>query len=415
MSNVLFPITRVFYLVLFFLSICVNAQDSYKKGRYVNQKGEIMEGYIYHLDWMNNPEEIKFKLDTVAAVPEVVTIDELKEFEIIGVCKYIKFEGLIDQSLRNLSDLDTKRNPDWKQSKVLLKVLLESDASLYYYSNDRIQRFFYSVGSKNISLQQLVYKEFYKDGDRTTPVSNYEFRQQLITNLSCDGSKTINFRSLKYSKNDLLNCFTVYNVCTKSKQIDYNSSSKAKSKFNYYALLAVSSVAFETKGGKNYVGNELQRNKFDTTIYYRFGGELEMILPINNNKWALYIHPMYEFFKAENTKEGIYGQLNYKVDYEALLLPLGVRHYLFINPNSKLFINGAVAYNINLGSSLVVGNDSSFNFWKTVFSLNAGIGYVFKDKFCFELRYNNATDLVNSMSFKSSVNDIGLMFKYKLN
>lgn len=415
MNSILCILSRGVCFVLFFFFLSVTAQNSYRKGSYVTAEGTIKEGYIYHLDWMNNPEEIKFKSDTITDLPDVISMDAIKEFEIKGVCKYVKFEGLIDQSPRNLNDLDTKRNPEWKQSKVLLKVLLESDASLYYYSNDRIQRYFYSVVSKNIPLQQLVYKEYYKNGDRTTPVSNFEYRQQLLTYLDCNTSKKINFGTLKYSKKDLIQCFSTYNQCKNSPQIDYEYSEKHKTKFNFYAVIGASSIAFETKGGTNAVGNTLQRNKFDTSIYSRFGGEIEMILPINNKKWALYLQPMCQFFKADNVKQGIYGPLYYSVDYKALQIPFGVRHYMFINSKSKLYLNGAVAYNLSFGSSLVVANDSSFNFWNAVFSVNAGLGYVFKDKYCVEMRYNSTSDLVNSLSFTSSANDFGLVLKYKFN
>ena len=199
---------------LFFLlfSTIILAQNSFQKGSYINQSGIKKEGYIYNSDWQNNPSSIEFKA-SLEKSSEIITLDNIQEFELTGICKYVKFDGLIDNSSSKLDELDFNRNPNWKQSSVLLKVLIESDASLFYYLTNQLHRFFYSVASKNLKTQQLVYKEFYKDGSRTENGTNFEFRQQLVTNLVCDSLRRISIGSLKYNKNDLVNYFSEYNTC----------------------------------------------------------------------------------------------------------------------------------------------------------------------------------------------------------
>lgn len=404
-----------YFIFVFLLIFNKNiAQNSFQKGYYIDENNLKQEGFVYNLDWMYNPSSIAFKNDSLSETREV-GIDNIKEFAINGVCKYVKFEGLIDQSSSELANLDVKRNPLWRQSKVLLKVLLESDASLYYYSNNAMQRFFYKVAAKNIPLQQLVFKEYYKNGDRNSPTFNYEFRQQLLTNLMCSDGASLLASKLKYNKKDLVDFFTLYNDCKASKQISYVYSKEKAVKWNFYGLLSASLVNFETKQGENGVGNQWQKNKFNSSIFYRVGAEVELILPINNNKWALFLQPTYQTFSSKNTKKGIYGPLNYSVSYQALQLPLDIRYYLFINSSSKLFANLGIGLNFDLGSDLVVGNDNSFKFWGSVSSFNVGLGYMYNDKLGAELRYTNSTDLVNAMSFQSSVSDIGMVFKYKFN
>lgn len=400
---------------LFFLlfSTIILAQNSFQKGSYVNESGIKAEGYIYYSDWQNNPSSIEFKT-SLETSSEIIALDHIQEFELTGICKYVKFEGLIDNSSNKLDELDFNRNPNWKQSSVLLKVLIESDASLFYYSTNQLHRFFYSVASKNLRTQQLVYKEFYKDGSRTENGTNFEFRQQLVTNLVCDSLRRISIGSLKYNKNDLVNYFSEYNTCKGVIPVAYNAASKSKSKINYSFLVGVSSVNFETKSNNTYA-NENQLFDFDNALCYRFGGEIEVILPINNSKWSIYFQPIYQSFNSDKVIDGMYGPLEYSIDYRSLNLPLGLRHYMFLSPKSKIYLGGAIGFNFDLGSKVTLGNDGNFDFFSSAFGTNFGLGYVFNEKYCFEMRYNYSFDVIQESVFQSSISDLGFVFKYKFN
>lgn len=374
-----------------------------------------MEGYIYHSDWQNNPSSIEFR-NNLEASSEIITLDNIQEFELIGICKYVKFDGLIDHSSSKLDELDFNRNPNWKQSSVLLKVLVESDASLFYYSTNNLHRFFYSVASKNLKTQQLVYKEFYLDGSKSEIGTNFQFRQQLANDLDCNSSKKTTLSKVVYTKKDLVNYFSEYNKC-KGIVIDSkkNYSINKKIKFNYSLLIGISTINFETKSNNSYTDVN-QLHKFDNIYSFPFGGEIELVLPINNNKWSIYFQPTYQSFDAEETVQGLYSALLYKIDYKSLNLPLGLRHYFFLNDlDSKIYLNGAVGFNFDMGSKVVLGNGSNHSFFSSVLGLNLGTGYVLKNKYSFELQYNYCSDVINQYSFHSSYSTFSFVFKYKLN
>ena len=170
--------------LLFFTSILI-AQNTFQNGSYIDKKGNKNEGFIYNLDWQYNPTEIEFK-SVLDGESKQIAIDDILEFEIDGYCKYIKYEGLIDDSSAKLEEFGFNRNPNWKSVSILLKVLVDSDASLFFYNTKNYSRFFYNINSKDLKVQQLVYKEFYLDGSKTEIGTNFQFRQQLANDLDCN-------------------------------------------------------------------------------------------------------------------------------------------------------------------------------------------------------------------------------------
>ena len=112
-----------------------------------------------------------------------------------------------------------------------------------------------------------------------------------------------------YTKKDLVKYFLEFNKC-KGVVVDSNNNSSInkKIKFNYSVLIGFSSLNFETSTTNDYVSVNLL-HKFDQMYSYPFGGEVEMNLPINNNKWALYFQPTYQGFNANETVAGQYGPI----------------------------------------------------------------------------------------------------------
>jgi hypothetical protein len=402
--------SKFLFVFLFFSSILI-AQNNFHRGSYVDIKGNKNEGFIYNSDWQFNPTGIEFK-DVSNGESKQISIDDIQEFEIDGYCKYVKYEGLIDDSSTRLEEFGFNRNPIWKPASVLLKVLIDSDASLFFYNSKNYSRFFYTIKSKDLKIQQLVYKEFYLDGSKTEIGTNFQFRQQLANDLVCNSLEWNVLSKVKYTKKDLMKCFLEYNKC-KGLVVDSDKNTPIanKVKFNYSLLIGFSSINFETSSTLG----EYQ-HRFDLIYSCPFGGEVEMIFPINNNKWSLYFQPTYQSFRSEEVVNGLYSPLVYEIDYKSLNLPIGLRHYIFLNgSDSKIYLNGAVGFNFDMGSELVLKNDLNQVFFTTTFGLNVGAGYVFKNRYIFGLQYNYCSDLINATAFKSDFNSLGILFKYQLN
>jgi hypothetical protein len=403
------------FFVLFFSSILI-AQNSFQKGSYIDKNGNKNEGLIYNLDWQFNPSEIEFK-NLLNGESKQLTIDDIQEFEIDGYCKYVKYEGLVDDSSAKLEEFGFNRNPNWKSVRIFLKVLVDSDASLFFYNTKNYSRFFYNIKSKDLKTHQLVYKEFYLNGSKTEIGTNFQFRQQLANDLACSSIKGNTFSKLIYNKKDLVKYFLEFNKCqgiVVDQNINHSGSNK-KIQFNYSFLIGVSSINFETKNN-NVSGNVYQLHKFDNIYSFPFGGEIELVLPINNNKWSVYLQTAYQSFDDEEVVDGLYSPIIYKIDYKSLNIPLGIRHYFFLNNlDSKIYLNGAVGFNFDLGSKAVLGNGSNHSFFKSALGLNFGVGYVLKNKYSLGLQYNYCFDVINNTAFQSSYSTFGLLFKYKLN
>jgi hypothetical protein len=58
------------------------------------------------------------------------------------------------------------------------------------------------------------------------------------------------------------------------------------------------------------------------------------------------MEPTYHYFKSE-TEIPID---KVKVNYTSIEIPIGVRHYFFLNENSKVFINGSFIVDISFNS-----------------------------------------------------------------
>lgn len=404
---------KKFLILLLFLSFSIIsfAQNNFQKGSYIDQAGKKNEGYIYNLDWQFNPTEIEFK-NILDGESKLITVDNIQEFEIDGYCKYIKYEGLIDDSSAKLDELGFNRNPIWKPVTILVKVLVDSDASLFFYNTKDYSRFFYNIKSKDLKIQQLVSKEFYLNGNKSEIGKNFQFRQQLANDMNCSSNES-SLSKLIYNKKDLVKFFLDFNKC---QGIVVDSSvnrlrSNNKIKFNYSLLIGFSSLSFGTTGNNSY--NEYQ---FDNIYSYPIGGEVELVLPINNNKWSLYFQPSYQSFSADETIKGKYIPIVYEINYKSLHLPIGLRHYFFLNDKkSKIYLNGSVGFNKDIGSEIVLENNSNFSFFSSALGFNLGAAYVLNNRFSFEFKYSYSTNLINDSSFKSDFDSLGLLFKYQLN
>jgi hypothetical protein len=400
-----------FFLMLF--SSILIAQNTFKNGSYIDKNGIKNEGFIMDLDWENSPTTIEFR-DSPDGVSRFIDAGYIQEFEIVGYCKYVKYDGLIDVSPRSIGGLGLNGNPDWKPAIVLLKVLVESDASLFLYSSNEYNSFFYNVKSKGIKTQQLVYKEFYLDTSETQITANFHFRQQLSNDLTCDLMNTNVLSKLLYTKKDLVKYFLDFNKCKGVAVSETNKISliKNKSKVNYSLLIGVSTANFETSNDIT----DFYLHKFNDMYSFPFGAEVELVLPINNNKWALYFQPTYQSFSDEETVIGEYRSYTSKLDFKSLNLPIGMRHYMFLNnKDSKIFLNVSAGFNVDLGSKLMLSNQTDFGFRNYVLGFNFGAGYVLNNKYSFEFRYNYASSLIDSVYLKSTSNSLGLVFKYQLN
>ncbi|WP_035653316.1 hypothetical protein [Flavobacterium sp. ASV13] len=407
---------KILLLTLFLYFSAINAQISFEKGYFISNDGTKTECFIKNIDWYNNPIDFKYKINLNDSDSKTETIKSITEFGIENNVTYKRASVKIDESSNKLDNLSTNKNPIWKDDTVFLKVLIKGDATLYQYVNGDMMRFFYET--KERPLEQLVYKEYFivnDNGGKTTDVNTF-YKQQLYNNAKSETTTLNEIKKLEYKKEQLVKYFIKYNYLD-ANTVKQNSSNETKSIYLLKIMAGISSQSLSINSSQP---SGYTNAKYDNKISPKFGIEGEYILPVNKNKWSIFMNLTYQ--KYEDSQEyGIITSINNgqtiqhpsEVEYTNLQMPIGLRHYLFLNDNSKIFINAAYVLNLSgkftLKSSLINLESKSEN------NFALGLGYNYKNKLSAEVRANLKKNLLREYTvFKTDYSTIDLLFTYTI-
>ena len=210
---------------------------------------------------------------------------------------------------------------------------------------------------------------------------------------------------MKYEKDDLVNLFTQKNECDDSEIVNFTETTKKKIlTINLRPALRSSSVISSNRP-KDYILYD-----FGTQTGFTFGIEAELRLNFNKNKWAVILEPTYRSYKSEKKS----AQAQAILDYSSIEFPVGIRHYMFLSKNSKLFINASInLFDFKLNSSIDYGNliddylPSSSNF-------AFGVGYKLYHKFSLEFRYYTKKNIVDEYDLGLEYNASSIILGYSI-
>lgn len=399
---------KQFYFALCFLiSLVSSAQIIFENGYMVTNNGEKNQVLIKNEGWRTNPEEFKYKSSENSNV-QTGTIESVKEFGITNGPKYIRAKIMVDRSSNEIAEMSEKRSPEFQEEISFLKTLVEGKASLYLYQQAGFRRYFYSIGDGEII--QLIYKKYRPKGKAIA--TNNRYKQQLLNHLSCDGFSEITFKKIDYTERDLSKFFIKYNNCQGANYVEYSD----KKQYDFFNLsirpgASLSSFRFDNNRYRRSGG-------FDNQWNFRIGIEAEFVLPFNKNKWAFFIEPSYaspieQEFMIHRTDKS--EQRPITMNYQAIDIPVGIRYYLFFNPQSKLFVDGAFVFNYSLDSKI-----QRTTFYDKALEINsgggyfvAGLGYKFND-YSVEVRYNFTRSLLDHYSYTSDYERITFIVGYTI-
>jgi len=397
-------------LFLFVFSINGFAQINFEKGNFINNQGEQINCLIKNLDWKNNPTEFEYKL-TENSETKTLTIKSVSEFVITSVSKYVRANVEMDRSSSDLDNISLKKGADFKEEELFLKVLVEGDKSLYQYTENRLNRYFYNSDAMNIV--QLVYKiyEVTTSNESKYFGKNETFKQQLFNNVNCENKSINKYEAVLYKQKSLTKIFLSHNECN-GNSVETEREETERDEFNLRIRpgLNLSSLSIQNHGGT--VNKDAD---FGNQTNFRFGIEAEYVLPFNRNKWSIFIEPTYQYFKGE--VNGIYYSTvrteDFTVDYKSIELPIGVRHKFFIGDKLNVFLNTAFVIDIEVGSKVIrsIADDLDV---ETRNNIVFGIGAEFRDKFSLELRIGSSRELLQYAYWESEYNTTSLIFGYKL-
>lgn len=189
--------------ILLLSSLNCFSQIVFKKGYFINNENEKIDCLIKNKDWKDNPSEFEYKF-TAESEPQIATIEGVSEFGMYNFSKYSRHNVYIDRSSIIMGQLSNVRKPELKEEVLLLKVLVEGEASVYSYVDGNLQRFFY-LRDADLGVEPLIYKK-YLDGSNNV-VENAEYKQQLWNNLKCESIQRSSFKNLDYDRGDLVRFF----------------------------------------------------------------------------------------------------------------------------------------------------------------------------------------------------------------
>jgi len=395
-----------------FLTTLSYSQISFEKGYFIDQNDKKTDCLIKNLDWLNSPTEFEYKLDEQDQAIKINT-DQIKVFAINDKSKYERYDVDIDRSSSLISEMGYEKNPIFTKENLLLKVLIEGKATLLEYNNKHLTRYFFKTDS--LQITQLVYKSYKITEDQIA--ENKQYKQQLWTNLQCDNIASNEIENLNYKRNRLIKLFLKYNECNNSEVINYNfKESNERDFFNLNIRPGITSSSLSV-----YVEERSFYNTdFGNKIGFRIGLEAEFILSFNRNKWAIIFEPTYHSYKSEKTKKNYRGHdMKSIMEYNAIEFPIGFRHYMFLNDNSKFFINTQfiIEYSFNSKATFetYINVPSTEMEIRPKPSIVFGLGYKYKNKYSLETRANlNKSITDRNLRWTSKYQYFSLVFGYSI-
>lgn len=382
------------------------SQVAFEKGYIIDNKNNRSEVLIKNGDWINNPSELIYK-NNESSVENIGNISNIKEFGVTNYKKLVRYKGNIDYSPSDIAKLSSSKDPEYQYKEVFLYVLASGKIDLYSYRDKDVTRYFYSTADGNIV--PLEYRKYYSGNNEQLMTTNSKYRTQL-EKLMLDNSEVVKkIKSTNYTSQDLTKLFNLYN--------NVIPTEKNKGKLNLRIRPGTTFSNFKIEDANFPIFSKLD---YSQKIGFRAGVELEWILPFNKNKWGVIFEPSFMSYKSDAS----YDSYTSNVKYSTLDFALGLRHYFFLNTDSKLFANGQVVLNktftenseidfvYSYGASYSTTNKLNVSTKGASFAI--GIGYNYK-KISVEARYNTNRNITEEYSnWNSKFGYSSLVFGYNV-
>ncbi|MDT7833227.1 outer membrane beta-barrel protein [Flavobacteriaceae bacterium S356] len=376
------------------------SQAHFEKGYFISRDGNKTACLIKNEDWMSVPSEFKYRLSEGSEVKRI-SQSQVNTLEIPTKFLFERHTVDIDRYSTKASDLSEVRVSNFKKESLLLKVIVDGKARLLRYSTGDVNHFFYMLDD---GIYPLEYKMFaMKNG---TIGKNFNYQKTLREELACQKQPLDS--KIRYKESDLVTYFTNYNACHDSNSELYSNEVR-KGKFNIRGKISIG-----TSDADNPYRQE-RRFDFEKKVSYKFGFEVEYVFPFNNNKWSLFIEPTYQSYSAKTEGLNLANpNLFYSIDYSSIQIPVGLRHYMYLNDNNKVFLNAGVIFDMALSDEIVFENRVDALKIEASSSFFIGIGYEFKGKYSIEIRHNASSRLsqfaLYSANFTSTTIKLGYNF-----
>jgi len=388
------------YSITFLFSSQLLCQIKFEPGFLMTNSGEKIECTIKNLDWKNNPTSFKYKL---AGNAEILTgsIEDYKEFSINAQSKYVRETVMVDLSSTVETNLRGSKQPVFEEKTIYLKVLLEGQASLYKYESGSEIRYFYDSVHKPIT--QLIYTKYINENNDVKLNSAYKF--QLWEDLNCGEVPSQKIHNIKYEKNELFYYLLDYNNCLGAEVNIWEKNKLKGTNVRINIELGVRRSNLNIESSLSAINGLDLRNGHG----YSIGIIPEIVLPFNKNKWSIYSGLQARFLSG-NT---VYRNDNAVLTYNTIELIAGLRHYFYLNDDSRIFINPLYTFGFNLTAVVDFETRSDLKLL-TNQNIGLGLGYIYK-KYSAEIRYEHCRNVLFAFKNTNACHkSLGLFVGYRL-
>lgn len=401
---------KLFLFISIFSTLALWSQLKFEKGYFIDNQEKKHEVLIKNIDWLENPTSFKYKTEENSE-EKTATVDDVKEFQVSGYNKLVRYSGKINISSSDLGNLSFSKEPELIDKTVFLYQISTGEKKLYSYFKKGIQNFFYSDENGDIKL--LIFKEFHPNGDDYLVSYNEKYKEQLMSIFSDNLSIKKLVEQTEYSNSSLLRVFNKYN---KVSAIENSiSTDRVKTKVHLSIKPGINFSKFDY-----YSPYSSQNNNFNLkSTDFKLSSEMEYVLPFNKNKWSLLLEISYS---SINNKSKTINNRDVKINYAYLELPIGARYGFQINKNSKIFASAkfpiftmkakkdaGIEYSAYspYPAYIVYLDKMSSNF---IF----GIGYSYKNKFFAEVNTSTKRTILDGNNWGNTFTYTNLSLGYNI-
>lgn len=388
-------------LIPLFLSVCFvsSAQVKFKEGYIINNRHERIPCLIRNAGGEESTMNYEYKLNNSKDVHKM-ELSKIEEFGIGDELKCIRALISIDMSRERIKNMrDTVSQ--WEEGHAFLNVLVEGkSASLYSYHDYGAPLFFFRREESNIV--PLVYKKYQIE---ITPnfvqetLNDNSFRDQLNEYLACNNQK--NADRISYTKKDLVRYFEDYNKCKNGSYTVYKTSQVKNGILLLKPGVSLNSVQLGIQNPID-AGPKIYFEKENSV---GFGIEAEYIFPFNRYEWSVFAEANYLIYKTSNVAAG--SEINpslyrgYAIDFKSIEFPVGLKYYVNLDKNNRLFVKAAYVPYAILSRSYIAFSESHREKFSASSHLLFGLGYNYRN-LGVEFRYYTPTDITQNIYKRGS-------------
>ncbi len=369
------------FFFCFLMTPFLMAQVKFEEGYLVDLDGDTLRVFVEVQSWTKNPDEVIYR-QNAEATTERAGPATVQAFCVEGL-KFASKVIEVDITPEDVREVGNSLDAKIVRRNVFLKVLVEGEATLYLYDDNRRRKFYYSVGEGEVT--PLVYRRLAYSGE--TVRENNSYQTQLNHVVNCNKTQK-EVENVDYNLNSLVRYFQEYNECKGTAQMSYLRNNRFK-QFHVYLKGAVGMMSADL------LILSRRSNSFETEIsgepLYSFGLESEYSWSSKKKRFSVILSAGYQQFTFEDLR----ATDSLSMEGKFIQIGVGTRYSIHFNESARWFASAGYAHYLSAGAGYTYRDDEFLRNPSDVeFDLNSGPGYFLgtgvelRNRFLVQVRYD---------------------------